>query len=298
MVVGNTTRFSEGFKSISVDDELLLVNLKNALNYSVGNLAIPNIPQSQDSDNMQKNTALNYTNKSDKSDNAPNKLDMSVIPMQTPINTSNNNSIIPQSTSYSSAIPLSKQTGTSQNNSVNSKKSQNSSTLSAPNTLNMSVMPLKTNIISGVNSTPKNTTLTSNNKSDNKISKFKNTNENTDDIDGEHDINDRKNNNYDTDENDEDDEDDGYDDDENDGYGTDNNKHNIETFQGSVIIERKQLKNILLALLLSFIAYLIVHMCINNVIPITEISPQLKKFKNMIYGFIFFIISYICLEVF
>jgi hypothetical protein len=75
-------------------------------------------------------------------------------------------------------------------------------------------------------------------------------------------------------------------------------KEKIEGFQGSVEIEGRNLKNVLLALLLSFIGYLVVYASMNNYIPIGDISPQLKKFKHLVYGGIFFIIAYICLEVF
>jgi len=75
-------------------------------------------------------------------------------------------------------------------------------------------------------------------------------------------------------------------------------KERIEGFQGSVAIESRNLKNVLLALLLSFVGYLVVYASMNNYIPIAEISPQLKKFKNLIYGGVFFVIAYICLEVF
>jgi hypothetical protein len=75
-------------------------------------------------------------------------------------------------------------------------------------------------------------------------------------------------------------------------------KERIEGFQGSVAIESRNLKNVLLALLLSFVGYLVVYASMNNYIPIAEISPQLKKFKNLIYGGVFFVIAYICLEIF
>ena len=72
----------------------------------------------------------------------------------------------------------------------------------------------------------------------------------------------------------------------------------VEGFQGSLYIESQYLKNVLLALLLTAIGYLIAQASINNLLPLNNISPQLKKFKNLIYGFIFFCISYICLEIF
>jgi len=72
----------------------------------------------------------------------------------------------------------------------------------------------------------------------------------------------------------------------------------VEGFHGSVEIESKEMRNILLALLLSCIGYLIVYSMGNNLLPLDEISPQLKKFKGFIYVGLFFLITYICLAVF
>ena len=63
-------------------------------------------------------------------------------------------------------------------------------------------------------------------------------------------------------------------------------------------MEAKNLKNLLLALLLSFIGYLVVYAYKHDYIPIKDISPQLVKFKHLVYGGLFFIIAYICLEIF
>lgn len=71
-----------------------------------------------------------------------------------------------------------------------------------------------------------------------------------------------------------------------------------EGFAGSRIIEAKSMKNLLLAILISFIGYVIVMASNKNLLPIAEISPDLKKFKNLIYLAIFFIIVYLCLEIF
>jgi len=101
-----------------------------------------------------------------------------------------------------------------------------------------------------------------------------------------------------------DDDDDDDDDDEDDDEDFDNdsdedtNEDTIEGFNGSQIIEGRYLKNILLALLISFIGYIIVILATKNVIPIAEYAPHMKKFKNLIYIGIFFMITYICLEVF
>ena len=72
----------------------------------------------------------------------------------------------------------------------------------------------------------------------------------------------------------------------------------VEGFHGSQIIEGRNLKNILLALLISFTGYVVAMTCIKNYIPITEYAPHMKKFKNLIYIAIFYVIVYICLEAF
>jgi hypothetical protein len=92
-----------------------------------------------------------------------------------------------------------------------------------------------------------------------------------------------------------------YDDDDDDedfDNDSDEDEDTIEGFNGSQIIEGRYLKNILLALLISFIGYIIVILATKNVIPIAEYAPHMKKFKNLIYIGIFFMITYICLEVF
>ena len=75
-------------------------------------------------------------------------------------------------------------------------------------------------------------------------------------------------------------------------------EHIEEGFQGSQIIEARNLKNLLLALLLSFIGYIIVMSASRNFLPIGEYAPHLKKFKNLIYVGIFYLITYMCLEIF
>ena len=76
------------------------------------------------------------------------------------------------------------------------------------------------------------------------------------------------------------------------------NEDSIEGFRGSQIIEGRNLKNVLLALLISFIGYIVAMSSIKNYIPIVEYAPHMKKFKHLIYVGIFFMITYICLEVF
>ena len=72
----------------------------------------------------------------------------------------------------------------------------------------------------------------------------------------------------------------------------------IEGFHGSQIVESRDLKNILLALLISFFGYIVVISSIKNFLPINEYMPHMKKFKNLIYLGLFFIITFMCLEVF
>ena len=101
-----------------------------------------------------------------------------------------------------------------------------------------------------------------------------------------------------TDYDDDDDNDDEYFDNDDSDEDEDTNEDTIEGFNGSQIVEGRYLKNILLALLISFIGYIIVILASKNVIPISEYAPHMKKFKNLIYIGIFFMITYICLEVF
>ena len=71
-----------------------------------------------------------------------------------------------------------------------------------------------------------------------------------------------------------------------------------EGFRGSEYIEHKFFKKILLSLLITFMGYILILSCINNLIPISTYAPHLKQFKHLIYGFVFFLITYLCLEVF
>jgi len=100
----------------------------------------------------------------------------------------------------------------------------------------------------------------------------------------------------------EDDESDNESDDESDNftnkYDEEEEEELEEGFKGSSFIEYNFLKNILLSLLITFIAYILILSAINNLIPITTYTPHLKQFKHLIYGFIFFAITFMCLEVF
>ena len=71
-----------------------------------------------------------------------------------------------------------------------------------------------------------------------------------------------------------------------------------EGFRGSEYIEHTFFKKILLSLLITFMGYILILSSINNLIPISTYAPHLKQFKHLIYGFVFFLITYLCLEVF
>ena len=71
-----------------------------------------------------------------------------------------------------------------------------------------------------------------------------------------------------------------------------------EGFQGSQYIECQTLRKMLIALLITFLGYMVILSFTNNLIPISTYAPHLKPFKHFIYGGLFFLIVYLCLEVF
>ena len=298
MVVGFSSNFTEGYQNFTADDTLMLENVKQAITYAKQNKFIPNIDNS-----IKSQTQMPQ--------------DMEMMNKYMDKNSSNNNTL---------------PTGNNINQSLNTEY-----TMPTPNQMpsmppskqrnNMSSMPTKNiNNMSSMQPIPQNkqiNNMTMPTKNINNMppgkSSFKNISNNKNNIDDDEDDDDN-------DEEEEESDNEGYNDDDKDDDKTDVNKslntqsetrrqhmnntdkdddkdddkNDIitEPFQGSTILEKQGLKRILLALLISFIAYLVVHMCMNNVIPINDISPQLKKFKNLIYGFLFFIITYLCLEIF
>ena len=72
----------------------------------------------------------------------------------------------------------------------------------------------------------------------------------------------------------------------------------IEPFIGSTIIESVSMRNILLALLITFLSYIVAFTAMRNLLPITTWFPELKKFKNFIYWGLLFLVVYLCLEMF
>ena len=247
MVVGNTSKYVEGFESFTADDEIMLANLKQAVNYTKANMAISDVSKQ-----------LSTINK--------------------PIMS------IPETTKAPPPEPPS-------NRQINIPLPTNSN----------SVMRTNPTLLSTPNSSIKknNSAMTSN-------SKKNMTEDMTDDIDMADDMaddmaeedmdknmynesmNKNMNNqsmNKNMDEEDMDDE--------------DMDDEDIEEgFRGSQNIEHQTLRQMLLALLITFLGYMLILGFTNNLIPITTYAPELKQFKHLIYGGFFFLIVYICLEIF
>ena len=246
MVVGRSSSFIEGFKSFTADDDLMLANLKQALEYSKEDLAIPdaksklNLPSSKNT-NINNNTNSNMPSTTMPSSTMPSTT-MATIPSTTkPIST-----------------PAITKSGMNVNKNMNTMPTKPETTM--PETFKNVMGNKKVN-----------------KKGEEKFRDVKMVRNIVEDEDGMED----EDSNADLDEDE-----------------MDEGEKMIEGFQGSIKLESRFARNILLALLLTAIGYLVVHSSMNNLIPLGEISPQLKKFKNMIYGGLFFLIAYICLEVF
>lgn len=284
MVLGNSSRFTEGFTSFTADDELMIANLKQALNYSKESVAIPdpsiNITNStiNSTTNPTTNPATTKANVSSINSN------MRRMNNNLPSNISSMSSIMPTSTpSFTIPIkPFPTNTGMDMENSMRNEVS-----------VGISTTPQMTM----TNSTRPEILDTSTTAS---MANFKN-------VQKFNDIKRVMNDGNEDDEVNSDDENAVLEETEQSNpFENDVDKHstirknsnNFEGFRGSMDIESKQTRNILLALLLSCIGYLVVYSMGNNLLPIDEISPQLKKFKRLVYAGLFFLITYICLEVF
>jgi hypothetical protein len=280
MVVGRTSNFVEGFKSFTADDELMLANLKQALNYSAENLSIPDAKLNLSSNNDDNENNTIRPRRTSPQDPTMNNQSMNNQSMNN--QTMNNQTMNNQSMNNQSMNNQSMNNQSMNNQSMNNQSMNNQSMSMETNNMSMPTMSMPT--------------MSINNKSGegfNNIKKVSSGSQNSTIV-------------YDEDKsNDEEDiileEEDDNENEETEQSKTrrqHQSKEKIEGFQGSIEIEGRNLKNILLALLLSFIGYLVVYASMNNYIPINDISPQLKKFKYLVYGGIFFIIAYICLEVF
>jgi hypothetical protein len=282
MVVGRTSNYAEGFKSFTADDELMLANLKQALNYSAESLAIPDSNLKMPSKNNNKTNNI-----------MPTMPDMEAIPtiplmptmssMPTmpkippmPTNKATMANIMPNAT-----VPMTTSSMSAGESFRNVKQVMNKSKLNSEDDTDDEDAVLDEEEYPSFQKKGKS-------GKGGKGGKSNEDDEDRDDIEEYEDIKE------------EDDEDREYNELKRKSLTRrqHKSKESIEGFRGSAEIEGRTLKNILLALLLSFIGYLVVYASINNYLPITEISPQLKKFKHLVYGGIFFILAYICLEVF
>lgn len=256
MVLGKQSQFIEGFKTISIDDDVLLDNIKNAINLSIegdkntsgigassklnrNKMPIP-VPTSGNSSEPMPTTTLGLTNNDEETEEMPEP-----TPTPTPTKT--------LSTSKKGKITKSpffdiKNRVETQNNKTNE-------------------------IISGkvIGEMEEEEPV---NKFEEENPEIMNKKKHTRNIE----LRKQQNNNDLTDDEEEEDIEEG--------------------FSGSQILEAKSIKNLLLALLIAFIGYVIAMSSTKNLLPITEISPDLKRFKNLIYVGLFFIIIYLCLEIF
>ena len=303
MVNGNTSKFIEGFAQVTIDADLLAINLKQALAHTTSNMVVPDTimepPKIQNSNTIPTNTMFSPptrpnivpTNTMFSPPTRPNMLINSKM-------SNNSSSITPPTTYYSEPVPIpssimSNMTttptmSTMSTMSKNSKNSinSNSKTLPPVNTPIQKQSNNKNSNKTNNNSFAKSSTPTipiTSNKIKNNLSKSntissiknKETFMNTDseeDSDTE----------SDTEEQEEDEE----------------VEEVEEGFRGSEYVEYNFFKKILLSLLITFIGYILILSSINNLIPISTYAPHLKQFKHLIYGFIFFIITYMCLEIF
>jgi len=319
MVVGKTSSFVEGFKSFTTDDELMLANLKQALNYSADNLAIPdaNLNLSSNKNIMPtKNSSMGSTMPTMDStmptmDSTMPTMDSTMPTMSYSMPTMGSTMPTMGSTmptmgstmpTMSYSMPTMGSTMQTKGSTMPTMNSGMNSTMPTMNSSISSTMPTKGSSMPTKSSTMKN-------KPQESIRDIKRVRD--------HSYLDNENDTDEEDENavlDEEDYTNKFEEEEAEKeakkedkerelqlkYSKTRRQHQekIEGFQGSIEIESRNLKNILLALLLSFVGYLVVYASMNNYIPIAEISPQLKKFKHLIYGGVFFVIAYICLEVF
>jgi len=268
MVVGRTSNFVEGFKSFTVDDELMLANLKQALNYSAENLSIPDAKLNLPSTTKQSSNNKNNNNTIRPRRTSPQEPTTTMpVSMDSPMPTG-------MGSSMGSTMPTGMGSGMGSTMPTGMGSGMNSSMGSGRNVNGESFKDIKKVSSGSQNSTRVYDEDESDDEEDAVLEEEEYPNRFEEEAEEK----------------------------EEREHSTTRRQHQakgqIEGFQGSVEIEGRNLKNVLLALLLSFIGYVIVYASMNNYIPIGDISPQLKKFKNLVYGGIFFIIAYICLEVF
>ena len=287
MVLGNISKYVEGFESFTADDEMMLANLKQALNYTKSNMAI-----------------------SDVTTKLPSTSGLGLI-----TNTTTPNTTMPEIPIAPATRPLPSFTNQTPSNSIirNSEPINNKISMSSSKLNNTK----PTQYTSMKNNSMKNNTM-KNNSMKNNISKFKNIENQNLENSAKKDYESDEENDAESDEENEDEDQDldtpdsklsleprelegmksSHKDNEDDEDDEDDEDHADEGFQGSQQIEGKTLQKMLLALLITFLGYMLILSAMNNLIPIAKYAPHLKQFKHFIYGGLFFLIVYLCLEVF
>ena len=293
MVLGNSSKFTEGFTSFTADDELMIANLKQALNYSKESVAIPdpsiNITNNRTTNPATTNPATTKSNLSSMNSNMIRRNDT------LPTNISDMRTGVP-TTTPSFTIPT-QPIPTNTEMEVGMRMGMATEMGNEPTTTTTTIpkMTMAMDMDMDITTKPETTKPSS-------MSSFKNVNRFKD-------IKRVMNNGDEDDDEDSDavlEEEDRTNVFEEEAKAAAAKKHSItrrnndkvEGFRGSMEIESKEMRNILLALLLSCIGYLVVYSMGHNLLPLDEISPQLKKFKHFVYIGLFFLITYICLEVF
>lgn len=314
MIPGRTSNFTEGFQSFTVDDDLMLANLKQALEYSKENLSIPdsrsklNLPSTTKPNTTIPNTTIpNITSsnlKSSKNNSNTNNISeepklMEQLPPKPTL--ANLNSIPTKEMNNTKTKSNSK--SNSNMNTVEAKNTKNKNTSMSNEEKFKDIKMIKNEIENGETLAELDEEVYANKfkKKTNNVNKYNNkmntnmTDDMDDNIDNDMDV--------DMDADMDDDMDKDMSEDEfSEGFENKLNNRKkdkiYEGFQGSSELESRYLKNILLSLLLTAIGYLVVHSFLSNLIPLNDISPQLNKFKKLVYGGLFFLIAYLCLEIF
>lgn len=293
MVLGNSSKFTEGFTSFTADDDLMIANLKQALNYSKESVAIPD--PSINITNPATNPATTKANLSSMNSNMRrmnNSLPTNISDAGSGMPTNTTPTIMMPTQQLSTNTKMENRMDTGMSNEINTEMNARMDTEST-NTTPLMTMAITKNPLTTQPSITQSSSMSGMSSFAN-VNKFK-------------DIKRVMNNGDEDDEVDSDDETAVLEEDDRTNVFEDGTKkhsttrrHNdkVEGFRGSMEIESKVMRNILLALLLSCIGYLVVYSMGTNLLPLDEISPQLKKFKRFIYAGAFFLITYICLEVF
>ena len=287
MVLGNISKYVEGFESFTADDEMMLANLKQALNYTKSNMAISDV-----------NTKLSSTNGLGNLPRQPNTTRPEPIvapipPELRPLPTFTNQT--PSNTIIRSSPPVN--TTTSSSSKMNSMPTQNNTMKNTNSSSKMNSMPTQTNSMKNNTSSFKNISNPARKEQDLKNPARKEDEDN----DEEQDLkNPARKEQEESDEESDEEQDLENPARKNSSKSSElsDDEDDFEGFQGSQQIEGNTLKKMLLALLITFLGYMLILSAMNNLIPIATYAPHLKQFKHFIYGGLFFLIVYLCLEVF